>query len=189
MKLPKTFIPGVKPDSKTNQLLKEPKIIPPEEDYNIKIERIVRKYDEDYDFLLTDSEINSVLEKLSAAHLEGLERIIIERPSKNEHFKLFGRYERGFKVDGKYLNGKVHLFKHLKNADGLFVVELGLQPDGDYETRSFVPKEFKFKNYVTLLHEIGHHVGIKYFNDESEEFARNYVQDYHVILPEDALFL
>lgn len=183
MKVPKTFIPEIRPDSKTNQLLKEPKIIQPEEEYNVKIERIVRKQFGDYDFLLTDSEINNVLESLPTNHLEGLERIIIETPYKNEHFKLFGRYERGFKVNRKYLNGKVHLFKHLKNTEGLFVIDLGLQTNDIYEIKKFAPEEFKLKNYLALLHEIGHHVGIKSFNDESEKFAKNYVNDYHVILP------
>ncbi|MBM3199732.1 hypothetical protein FJZ53_02255 [Candidatus Woesearchaeota archaeon] len=181
MKLLKIFIPGTSLDLKTNQLLKEFKPAHSDEECKVQIERIVRKYDDDYDFLLTDSEIVRMLEKLPKAHVGGLQKIIIETPSKNEHHKLLGRYEKGIKIGGKYQNGRVHLFKHLKKG-GLFEINLGLQPNDSYEIKKFTPEQFKLKNYLTLLHEIGHHVGIKYLDDETEVFAKEYVENYSVMI-------
>ncbi len=172
MKTPKIFVPEKSMDSKTEQLLDSPKLKQPDERYETEIERIVRKGDEYYGFMLSDSEIFSILERLPARDVEGLDKIIITKPLRNEHYKLCGRYEKGNRISEKYSNGKIYLFKHLK-TDGKFVIELG------YKTVVYTPEEFKMKNRESLLHEIGHHVGIKDFNDQSEKFAKKYL-DYRL---------
>jgi len=182
MKTPKIFIPEKTLDLKTKQLLDSPKMKQPDERYATTIERIERKNDEYYGFMLTDAEIFGVLEKLPAGDIESLERIIITSPLRNEHYKLLGKYEKGFRVSENYFNGRIYLFKHIK-SDGKFVIELG------YQTVVYTSEEFKIKNYESLLHEIGHHVAIKDFDDKSEEFAKNYSRKKTKELGLDRLFL
>ena len=182
MKTPKLFVPEKSLDPKTKQLLDSPKLKQPDERCITAIERIVRKNDECYGFMLTDAEIFSILEKLPAGDVESLERIIITKPLRNEHYKLFGRYEKGFRISENYINGRIYLFKHLK-TDGKFVIELG------YKTVIYTPEEFKIKNYESLLHEVGHHVAIKDFDDKSEEFAKNYSHKMAKNIGLDRLFL
>ncbi|MDP2908473.1 MAG: hypothetical protein Q8N77_01575 [Nanoarchaeota archaeon] len=168
MKTPKMFIPEKNSEPKIEQLLEVPKLPQPEERYKTEIERITRKGYGLYDFLLTDSEILKVLEKLPARDVEGLEKVIITMPLRNEHYRLFGRYEKLNKISEGHRLGRIYLFKHLK-TDGEFIIEQG------YKTVKYKPEEFKIKNYRSLLHEAGHHVGIKDFDDDSEEFANDYM--------------
>lgn len=167
MKTPQMFVPNKNSKSRIKQLLKAPDQPQPGERYKTEIERLERKNDQYYDFMLTDSEIQKILEKLPAKDVEGLERVVITSPLRNEQYKLFGKYEKGMKISGKYRNGRIYLFKHL-NLDGRITIDLG------YTTVKYNPKEFKIKNYKALLHEMGHHVGIKDFDNESEDFAEDY---------------
>ena len=124
----------------------------------MKIERIVKKSFETYEFPLSETEIEDILKKLPPKDLEGLEKVIITPPIKNEDFKRFGRYEKG----------KILLFAHQKKDEN-FIIELGYQV-----TVRLTPKDFKNRAIQAVLHETGHHVGIKNFGDSSETFANDY---------------
>lgn len=161
MKTPKMFIPEKDSEPKIEQLLEAPKLPQPEERYRPEIERMTRKDHQTYEFLLSDSEIFRVLEKLPARDVEGLEKIVITCPLSNEDYKKYGRY----------VPGKIYLFRHQK-SNGKFEIVVG----GDEGTKRLTPEEFKIENYKTLLHETGHHVGIMVFDDGSEEFANGYMR-------------
>lgn len=167
MKTPQMFVPNKNSKPNIKQLLKVPDQPQLGERYKTEIERLERKNDQYYDFMLKDEEIQKILEKLPAKNVEGLERIVITSPLRNEQYKLFGKYEKGMKISGKYRNGRIYLFKHL-NLGGIITIDLG------YKTVKYTPDEFKIKNYKALLHEVGHHVGIKDFNNDSEDFAEDY---------------
>lgn len=144
-------------EPKIEQLLDTPKLKQSDERYEVQIEREIKKEYKTYEFPLSDGEIEKVLEKLPPKDLEGLEKIIITPPLKNEDFKNYGRY----------IPGKVLLFIHQRVGDN-FIIELG------DETLELTFEEFRFKAYQAVLHEIGHHVGIKDFKNSSENFAKTY---------------
>lgn len=132
----------------------------------MKIERETGKEHKDYEFPLDESEIKSILEKLPSEDLEGLEKIVITKPLKNEDYKNYGRY---VPLPGK--KGRILLFLHQK-VDGNFIVVLG-----DKGTQSFTLDEFKHREYQAVLHEVGHHVGFKDHDDISETFANDYMSE------------
>lgn len=114
---------------------------------------------ESYEFPLNGSEIEGMLEKLPSKDIEGLKEIIVTPPLKNADFQYYGRYVSG---------GTIYLFAHQKKGDK-FVIELN-----HGESVKFITEEFKNKAYRVLVHEIGHHIGIRDLGDSSEDFANDY---------------
>lgn len=108
------------------------------------------KYEKDikfegYEFPLDEAEIDSILGELSAEDVEGIEKIVITNPLKNEDFKRFGRYNQNHKGQGI-----IYLFAHQK-VDGEFIIETG------HETLRFSLEEFKREAYKTVLKGIEIH--------------------------------
>lgn len=169
MKTPKIFIPNKDLNKNINKLLVE-KLVPNqcgEAEIKVRVEREEKKDHKSYEFLLSDAEIGNVLKKLPAKYLEGLEKIVITPPLNNEDYKNYGRY----------VPGGVYLFRHQK-SDGKFEIVVG----GNEGIRKLTPEEFKIENYKTLLHEIGHHVGIKDCKNYSEDFAKDFVERFLYLL-------
>lgn len=175
MKTPKIFIPEKDSEPKIEQLLEAPKLPQPEERYKTEIERITRKDHETYEFPLSNTEIQGILEKLPAGYIEDLERIVITPPSKNEDYKNYGRY---VPLPGK--KGRILLFVHEKR-NGQFVVNLGHRNTNENPEKYFSFEEFKKEAYKAVIHEVGHHVGIKHGNS-SERFAEDFVKQFSYLI-------
>lgn len=128
----------------------------------MEIEKNTKKGFESYEFPLDEFEIDRILKKLPIQDIEGLERIIITYPLKNDDYKNFGRYQS--RTNKK---GIIYLFAHMKR-DGKFILQLG------EKTITFGLEEFKGLAQLAVIHEVGHHVGIKNFQNDSENFANSY---------------
>jgi len=128
----------------------------------MKYEKNVKKHYKSYEFPLDESEISSILKTLPQNDVEGLERIVITPPLKNEDLGRFGRYQTKSNK-----SGIIYLFAHMKR-DEKFIIQLG------DKTIKFGLEEFRNLACLTVLHEVGHHVGIKDFQDKSEDFANTY---------------
>jgi len=121
---------------------------------------------ENFDFPLDKKDICHILDKLPSEDFDGLKDIIITNPIKNEDFKRYGRYDPDFK--------RIYLFSHQKDKRN-FIIECGYKEQlKKFITLKLTFEDFKEKAQKALIHEIGHHVGIKKFNDDSEDFANNY---------------
>lgn len=141
----------------------------------MKIVKDIKKGFESYEFPLSVSEIEIILQKLPAEDLEGLKEIVISHPIKNEDHKRFGRY---------IPHGKVYLFAHLKK-DGVFHIPTGSPILGE-EEKSYTLEGFRKKALEAVLHEIDHHVRIQKFGDFSEDPEKNYSKRYaHIFAAKD----
>lgn len=110
-----------------------------------------------YTLPISKKSIIKTLENMPEKDLEGLEAVIITQPTTNKDFNNYARYDPNQRT--------ILLFAHYQHEDGTMLVgPLELTPS---QLRKKITEE-------VLYHEVGHHVGIKKHNDESEIFAIKY---------------
>jgi len=119
--------------------------------------KITRDLKSNYTFPVSDKSIKKAIELALKEKDRDLE-ILITVPKTNEDINSYARYDPD--------NKRIILFAHYTLEDGTMLV--GPLEMSKKEFRKTILEEI-------IFHEAGHHIGIKYYNDKSEDFAENYL--------------